>query len=515
MLAVVTFNPSMAQQTSGEFRSGLSSSGSLANRNQPKRTTWQPVRPVQATDELPSPVPRSEPVPTPVPMTDRSSISGERSILQNPGANFFNGPMDGEIVYEGDFVGGHHFQDGYACDAIGGCDGGCDGHCGIYGGCHDGCCAPGAGRAWRPCLTICLPENGWVSFEYLGWWQRGMVLPPLVTTTTGTTLPPASAAGVLGGPTRVLFGGENVLEDGFSGGRLQFGIWLDRCHTWAAAAEYFELGTRSAQFAATSTGTPVLARPFVDVLKNGGENASQVVAYPGFATGSIQAVASSSLAGGGFHLRRQTNCNSGCGRGIFCDGCSTFHSRTDVLFGYRYLQLDETVRIDETTTANGNNFRLHDQFRTFNQFNGFDMGISYERCRGPWSIDLLAKLALGNTRQRVEIDGATVINTDPAEVGGLLTQTSNINVYRRDQFTILPELGARVGYQLTHNLKLKLGYTLIFWSNVARPGEQIDLGVNPELIPRSIGNNPARPEFVFRDTDYWVQGITFGGEFQW
>lgn len=506
---------SMAQQNYGSFRSGSPSANGHSNRNQPNRTTWQPVRPVQATEELPGPAIKSEPVPMPVPIPERpsagSSMHGERSILQNPGSTFFNGPMDGEIVYEGDFTSGAHFHDDYACDAIGGCDG----HCGTVGGCHDGCCAPGASHAWRPCLTICLPENGWVSFEYLGWWQRGMALPPLVTTSTGTPLPPAANAGVLGrGPTRVLFGGEDVLEDGFSGGRLQFGFWLDRCHTWAAAAEYFELGSRTEEFAATSNGNPVLARPFVNVLN--GLNDSQVIAYPGVATGGIRATASSSLVGGGFHFRRQTNCHSGCGKGVFCDGCSTFHSRTDVLFGYRYLQLDEAVNIHETLNGvPGDSFRLHDRFRTFNQFNGFDMGITYERFRGPWSFDLLAKLALGNTRQRVDINGSTAINGGAAQPGGLLAQTSNIGTYRRDHFTVLPELGGRIGYQLTHNLRLRVGYTLIFWSNVVRPGDQIDLGVNPNQFPPAVGNTPGRPEFVFRDTDYWVQGITFGGEFQW
>jgi len=526
-IAIAVSGSSMAQQTVGHSRAVSRPSGGPANRsvddrNPVKRTQWQPVRPVQATEELPTPTPKSEAqaVPRPVPMSrDDSSmmpIPGERSVLRNPGSTLYHGPMDGEIVYEGDYVDGGYIPERYGCDSIGGCDGGCDGGCGIYGGCNDGCCAPGASAAWRPCLTLCLPQNGWVSFEYLGWWQRGMSLPPLVTTGVGSPLPGPGDAGVLGqGSTRILAGGENVLEDGFSGGRLQFGFWLDRCHTWAAAAEYFELGTRTEAFSATSNGTSILTRPFVNVLN--GLNDAQIVAYPNIASGGISASATSSFVGGGFHFRRQTNCDSGCGRGILCDGCSTFHSRTDGLFGYRYLQLDEAVNIRENVNGitPADSFQINDRFRTFNQFNGFDMGISYERHRGPWSVDLLAKLALGNTRQRVDINGSTVINGGPAQVGGLLAQESNINSYRRDQFTILPELGGRVGYQLTHNLKLKLGYTLIFWSNVVRPGDQIDLGVNPDQLPPGIGNVPPRPEFVFRDTDYWVQGISFGGEFQW
>ncbi|HBJ33966.1 MAG TPA: hypothetical protein DDZ51_04215 [Planctomycetaceae bacterium] len=525
--AIATSGPTMAQQNHGNTRGvsrsvGVPASHTVADRNAVKRTTWQPVRPVQATDELP--IPKSEPVPIPIPMPMSRGESvtvpgqGGQSILRNPGSTLYHGPMDGEVIYEGGFVGDEQISGGYGCDAIGGCDGGCDGGCGFHGSCGQGCCDPGAPHAWRPCLTLCLPQNGWVSFEYLGWWQRGMALPPLVTTSgTGTA---AANAGVIGqnNPTRVLFGGEDVFEDGFSGGRLQFGIWLDRCHTWSAAAEYFELGSRTESFSATSNGAnPILARPFVNVLN--GLNDSQIVAYPGIANGGLTASATSSLAGGGFHFRRQTNCNSGCGHGILCDGCSTFHSRTDALFGYRYLQLDESISVHENFTGinPAGSFQINDQFRTMNQFNGFDMGILYERCRGPWSIDLLAKLALGNTRQRVDISGSTVINAVRQDGGGLLAQQgTNIGSHSRDQFTILPELGGRLGYQLTHNLKLKLGYTLIFWSNVVRPGDQIDLGVNPNLFPPAVGNGlPARPEFVFRDTDYWVQGITFGGEFQW
>lgn len=519
----------MAQQNNRMLRTDLRTNGAQAtrnaasrsvdSRNQVKRTQWQPVRPVQATSELPTPTPKSEAVPTPMPVPMASDeimqVPGERSVLQNPGSTLYHGPMDGEIVYEGDYVEGGHISGGYGCDSIGGCDGGCDGNCGVYGGCNDGCCDPGAPHAWRPCLTLCLPQNGWVSFEYLGWWQRGMSLPPLVTTGVGN--PAAGDAGVIGeGSTRVLFGGEDIFEDGFSGGRLQFGIWLDRCHTWAAAAEYFELETRSESFSGTANGNQILTRPFTNVLN--GLNDAQIVAYPGIASGGISASATSSLVGGGFNFRRQTNCNSGCGRGILCDGCSTFHSRTDALFGYRYLQLDESINIHESVNGiapNVGSFRINDRFRTMNQFNGFDMGIMYERCRGPWSVDLLAKLALGNTRQRVDISGSTVIDNGQPQVGGLLAQTSNIGSRSRDRFTILPELGGRVGYQLTHNLKLKLGYTLIFWSNVVRPGDQIDLGVNPNQLPPAVDSVPARPEFVFRDTDYWVQGITFGGEFEW
>ncbi len=123
-----------------------------------------------------------------------------------------------------------------------------------------------------------------MSLEYLGWWQDGMQLPPLVTTSVDPEVP-REEAGVLTSPsTRILVGG-NVLTDGFNGGRLRFGVWLDRCHTWAVGAEFFRLGRESQGFSATSTGTPILARPFFNTQT--GLDDAELVAYPGVLTGTV------------------------------------------------------------------------------------------------------------------------------------------------------------------------------------------------------------------------------------
>jgi hypothetical protein len=143
---------------------------------------------------------------------------------------------------------------------------------------------------------------------------------------------------------------------------------------------------------------------------------------------------------------------------------------------------------------------------------------SYKR----WSFEFLSRLAIGRTRQRVAINGFTTITPpgDPAEtgVGGLLTQTSNIGEYERNELSVLPQLGFTAGYNLTDRLKLVGGYTFIYWSRVARPGDQIDLEVNPELLPFNPAPGdglPARPQFTFRDTDFWAHGINAGLEYQW
>ncbi len=415
------------------------------------------------------------------------------------------------------------------CDCgAGGCDGGCDSmSCG--GGCTTGCggncsmCGElTSDRAWRPAITLRLPQDGWVSAEALHWWQDGMSLPPLVTTSDGANIARADA-GVLGrNGTRTLFGGEDILDSGIDGFRLKFGFWFDRCHTWGLGAEYFHLGSESENFRATSSGSPILARPFFNTTT--GLNDSELVAFPGVVSGTVTARASSELYGGGFHFRRLRCCQEGCKSWLFC-GCQEHYcSRSETMVGYRYLQLDEDVSINESLVGINpqGNFAINDSFDTRNQFNGLDLGWKYRVTRGYWTYDTLLRLAIGNTRQTVRIDGSTTI-TDPnnppptTSEGGLLAQSSNIGIHKQDEFSVVPEFNANIGYQLTDHLRATFGYTAIYWSNVVRPGDHISTDLNTGLLPPAISPLPgvARPEFKFNTTDYWVQGINYGLEYRW
>ena len=100
---------------------------------------------------------------------------------------------------------------------------------------------------------------------------------------------------------------------------------------------------------------------------------------------------------------------------------------------------------------------------------------------------------------------------------GLLVQPTNAGTYNRDQFSVIPQIGLTGGYQVTQRLRLTAGYTLLYWTRVARPGDQIDLDVNTEQIapPTDVDLAIARPRFVFRDTDIWAHGISAGIDYRW
>ena len=518
---VLTALPAMAQ-SSNQNRTQMRRSSGLA------RDTWQPTRPSRSVRQV-----------------DHEEAA---KVLPKPVADATSDTvLDGQIIYEtGPDTSNYHSSSGglVACDAMpmgscgcgsigcGGCDaiGGCDslGSCGVScgGGCtSNSCCGELCSpSAWRPCVTLCMPQDGWISFEYLSWWQDGMYLPPLVTGNNNAAVARAQA-GVLGQQgTDIRFGGGDVLTDHFDGGRLRFGVWLDKCHQLGVGAEFFRIGSETESYSATSTGSPVLARPFFNVLT--GQQDSELIAYNGVLTGTINAAARSELTGGGFNFRRLFRTDEGCANWTVCGGPNHYCSRNEMLLGYRHLDLDEGVTINEnlvsTDAGAPGSFNITDTFDTRNQFNGVDIGWMYKRTRGYWTFETLLRLGLGNTKQTVTINGSTTI-TDPLNLpavtrqGGLLAQRTNIGTHERDEFSVIPEIEAKLGYQLTDHLRATFGYNFIYWSNVVRPGEHISLDVNPNLLPPEVSpfTGPARPEFRWDSTDYWVQGISVGAEYRW
>jgi hypothetical protein len=73
-------------------------------------------------------------------------------------------------------------------------------------------------------------------------------------------------------------------------------------------------------------------------------------------------------------------------------------------------------------------------------------------------------------------------------------------------FAVVPQAGLRLGYNLTDCLRLNAGYTFLYWSQVRRASEQIDLTVNPAA---------GRPAFRNDTSDVWVQGWTLGAELRY
>ena len=128
------------------------------------------------------------------------------------------------------------------------------------------------------------------------------------------------------------------------------------------------------------------------------------------------------------------------------------------------------------------------------------------------------KLAVGQTRQTVEIEGvsgATTAAGPQSAFGGILALPSNMGTHKRTVFGIIPEGGASLVFLVAPGVRLHAGYTATYWNSVVRPGDQIDRRINPAQVPTDLSFNTAAggfPVFEFRDRAVWLQTLNFGVE---
>lgn len=373
---------------------------------------------------------------------------------------------------------------------------------------------PGCGSPLVGGVHTCnSPERFWLHGDYLHWWTRALQLPPLVTTSAAGT--PQASAGVFGVPTTsVLFGNSEVNDSDHIGWRASGGAWMGPAKRWGVDLDYFKLDDQQERFSQASDGTVILARPYFDIVS--GNEAAVLIAFPAVASGSVSAEAITKLDAAAGRLRWNlccsTNTSAAMGYPLLADGY-----RVDLTGGYRFARLSDHLTITHTSLdlSNEDTTFAEDLFVTGNEFHGGEVGIVWERRWGRWLLLGVGRVALGNNRQTVRIEGRSVIDngTGPQTfTGGVLAQSSNIGFFRRDEFSVIPELGLTVGLQLTNHTRITAGYTFYYVSNVVRAGDIIDRDLNPGLLPPASGplTGPARPQFVFHETDFWAQGLTAG-----
>lgn len=376
---------------------------------------------------------------------------------------------------------------------------------------------PGQGGHVRP-LSHVWQDRLWFQGDYLLWWAQGSDVPPLVTTSPQGT--DQEDAGVLPDAT-ILFGDTDLNKATRSGGRMTLGYWFDPCQRFGLQTSYLALGRVTETFDSTSDGDPILARPFFNIRPTDavgdplpGREDSALIAFDGIVEGSVAVNGSSKFQQFELLLRK--------GLWEQCD------HRLEFLFGYQANWLDDDLRIEESLVSTdpdnavlppGATIDLVDLFETRNAFHGVSLGLTHREKVGRWSLEMLMKLGLGNTHSEVWIDGSTTTATDPEETpttedGGLLALPSNMGEYERNTFSMVPEVGVTLGYDVTCRLRANLGYTFIYWSRVARPGDQIDLDINPSQLSGDPLEGLPRPEFSWVTTDFWAQGLSFGLDYR-
>ena len=357
----------------------------------------------------------------------------------------------------------------------------------------------------------CCPRTSqyWGGLEYLLWWVEDAPTPPLASTTNDLTQPRRGAVDLPS--TTILYGHEGASFDPFSGGRFTIGGWIDDCQTFGVEVSGFVLEQNNDHFRAGELrigASPLYIPAFRSELGVEGSLIISDVTFP--AAGILDINSTSQLWGTEINAVRNLSRSP--------------DRYFDVLAGFRYLDLDESLFLTTFIIGNGTPFTVSafDHFATENRFYGGQIGFKTGVKRGRFSFDFIGKLALGATHQQVRVNGQITQTGFPAAngflgtfPGGVLSQPTNLGERSRNQFAVIPEVTLKVNYHVTDRLNVFTGYNFLWISSVARPGDQIDHNVNKTQQGGGTLVGPATPVPIFRSTGMWAQGLLCGLELRY
>lgn len=351
------------------------------------------------------------------------------------------------------------------------------------------------------------PSRFYGSADHLQWWIRSFGTPPLVT------VGPPNTVAILGrsGTVTVFDGFDNHLQR--EGGRFTLGAWLNYARTVGIEGGFFFRTTQNDTFSLSSPANLTVSRPFINATT--GVEDSQLVSVPGQLNGTVIVSQWSSLQGAELNGVVNVLDRPVC--------------RLDALMGFRHVNLEERLGVAEhlqvaagVPVNAGQRFDVLDRFRTADRFYGSQCGARGELTWGLLSLTTTAKVAAGVTEEVAVIRGGTVFTPAAGGVGelrngGLLALPSNSGRFTRDVFAVVPEVGVNLALQVAPWLRLRVGYTLLYWSDVARPGGLIDRVVSPAQVPVGGGasGTGSRPAFAFQGTDFLAHGVNLGLEIRY
>ena len=205
----------------------------------------------------------------------------------------------------------------------------------------------------------------------------------------------------------------------------------------------------------------------------------------------------------------------------------------DLFAGIRYLDLDESLLLTQTTQAtnsgivllNGTTYgpgvplTITDRFRTRNQFYGGELGGRAELRQGFGFLAVTPSIAFGPVHQTAQASGSSSV--PGVELPGGLYAVTGGNAGRdvTNRFAVMTEIRTEVGIYLTGSSRLSVGYDFLYLGSVARPGEQIDYVVNTRLVPttRRFGSlsGVASPLPTAGRTDFYAHALRVAFELRY
>jgi hypothetical protein len=387
---------------------------------------------------------------------------------------------------------------------------GCQDSCGCNNNCCNNNCCNGC-NGCNSCLSDCCCDCTTDAFrvEWLGWFSRGRNTPPLVTTSppgTPSINGGVPTAGVIapGFATSVLYGNDPIGTNLRNGGRLTYSHLFQDGIT-SGTFRFWGIEDGSSTFALNSTQQTIIGLPFNDTLL--GVPNAYLVNHPDLTnSGDVRVLSKNDIIGA----------DAWVSRNWYSDG----YSSIDVLGGYQFARLDDSVAIATNSVTNGaavipnTAISTFDSFRTQNEFHGGSFGLMAKSYRGPITLEGLFKIAAGNQRERVTISGNNTVGGLTTN-GGIFTQPTNIGSVQANHFVFIPEINTNLVVNVNQNWRFICGYTFIYWSRAVLAGNQIDTNVNSsQFFGGNLVGSPT-PAAKFQRSDFWVQGVSIGTEYRW
>ncbi len=356
----------------------------------------------------------------------------------------------------------------------------------------------------------------WLQWETLIYYIDGYRTPPLLTRSPEGTTP--TDIGILGrDTTETIFGGNSINDGIRSAGRLRAGWWFDKCRKFGLDGEFFALTDGGDDdFRTRYGGTSTIARPFFN--ESTGAQDAEVLNMPGLARGVFDANLSTRIYSGAPTMRFNMKCCSD-----ECDPCNPCQTndqtRVDLLAGYRYFHLGETLQLYETFEPDNNlypegtTYELFDEYRTRNDFHGVEIGFDWKRQHNRWYSELLGLVALGQVKRTVDINGRSRVTVpglfDTEFNSGFYTEAKEQGRTTDRSFAVLPQARVKIGYCITPTVRVHVGYDILYLSKAVRPGTQIDPSINPDTL-LTDQPTPDRLQRDLPDDDFWMQGVSIG-----
>jgi len=379
------------------------------------------------------------------------------------------------------------------------------------------------------------------SIEYLHWWVKGAPLAvPLLS--TGPDAQPIEsgflrtpqATILYGSPFSPAVGGNNTQSfPGLSGSRLTLGYWLDDDQRYAIEGEGFVLQNGTATFQAHSdaNGSPGMRIPVYNSVPYRAGGVGEVV--PPVEDGVPVALPNELVGGVSFKNSLQL-------WGLAANGVLNLHRDSSWelsgLAGFRYLNLSESFNLNvnlmglANTQWAGESGWASDRFGTGNQFYGATVGLRGRYNFEPLFVEVTGRVSLGVNHETLDVSGyfqdfnTPVVTGLPMVTGGLrfvtqgpngiFAQPSNEGNSSGNRFAVVPEVGIKLGYNVSPSIQLTIGYNFLYESSVLRPTDQIDRSFSKGLPFQQDPASTVGPTRLFRTTDFYAQGLTVGVEFR-